>query len=52
MKIPTKKLTFEDRFDRNHACWANNHTQGWKKYKRNNRKELRRKIKKGEFDDA
>lgn len=39
-----KKLVFEDKFDRDYACWANNHCQGWSKYKRANRKAFRIRI--------
>ena len=39
-----KKLTYESNFSRRFACWANNHG-GWKKYKKANRKEMRRKLK-------
>lgn len=38
-----RKITYEDRFDRNYACWANNH-KGWSKYKRENRKRAREKL--------
>lgn len=44
MRIQTTKLTFEDRFDRKYACWTHNHG-GWRKYKRANRRALRRKLK-------
>lgn len=40
-----KRLSCEDKFDREFACWAANH-KGWRKYKRGNRRAARRKLKK------
>lgn len=51
IRIPTKKLTFEDKFDRKYACWKVNDNKAWDKCKTNNRRALRRKIKKGELDE-
>lgn len=39
-----KKLVREDKFDRYYACWANNHCQGWSKYKRENRQKFRVRL--------
>lgn len=39
-----RKLTYEDRFDRDYACWANNHG-GWSKAKTQTRREFRAKLK-------
>lgn len=39
-----KQLSYEDKFDRKYACWTYNHN-GWRKYKRNNRRTARRKLK-------
>lgn len=44
-KNSTKKLVCEDKFARKYACWANNHCQGWSKYKTKQRREIRRKLK-------
>jgi len=44
MRSEFKKLTYEDKFDRKFACWANNH-DGWSKAKKQNRKEARQKLK-------
>lgn len=44
-KNSTKKLVCEDKFSRKYACWANNHCQGWSKYKTKQRREIRRKLK-------
>ena len=41
----SKKLICEDKFARKYACWANNHCQGWSKYKTKQRRETRRKLK-------
>lgn len=40
-----KKLTQESAFSRSFAAWANNHL-GWRKYKRQNRREMKRILKK------
>lgn len=39
-----KKSSYEDKFDRKYACWAQNH-KGWRKYKRSNRRMARRVAK-------
>lgn len=39
-----KKLTEESAFSRAFACWANNHL-GWRKYKKWNKRKMRRKLK-------
>ena len=44
MRIHTNKITYEDKFGRKYACWANNH-HGWRKYKKANRKKMRRRLK-------
>lgn len=42
-----KKITEEDKFSRQFACWAQNHRSGaWKRYKRYNRRFFRRFCKK------
>lgn len=41
-----KKLTYEDKFDRNYACWVKNNPRGWAWWKKKNRKEARQKLKK------
>lgn len=40
-----KKLTYEDKFDRAYACWVKNNPRAWAWWKRKNRKEARRKLK-------
>ena len=40
-----KKLTEESAFSRAFACLANNHL-GWRKYKKRNRRKMRRILKK------
>lgn len=44
MKAYRKRLTYEDKFDRNYSCWCLNHN-GWSKCKTHNRRKARRKIK-------
>ena len=39
-----KKMTFEDKFDRKHACWVKNHPKAWRWYKVKNRKLFRRRV--------
>ena len=46
-----KRLTEEDRFSRRFATWTFNH-DGWKKYKRTNRRIAKRKLKRGEWKGA
>lgn len=41
-----KKLTYEDKFDRAYACWVKNNPRVWDWWKRKNRREARRKLKK------
>lgn len=41
-----KKMTFEDRFDRKYACWANNLNRVWRYWKRQNRRQFRREANK------
>ena len=45
-----KKATFEDRFDRKYACWVKNNPKAWHWYKVKNRRDFRRKVKRGEYD--
>lgn len=45
-----KKLTEEDKSSRRFACWAINHG-GFSKYKRQNRRLARRKLKKNLKDE-
>lgn len=42
---PHKKTTFEDRFDRNFACWVKNERKAWKFWKRRNNKLFRKQQK-------
>lgn len=44
-----KQLSYEDKFDRKYACWTYNH-KGWRKYKRNNRRTARRKLKRFDIE--
>lgn len=41
-----KKETFEDKFDRNFACWVKNNRKAWHWWKRKARRDFRRKQKK------
>lgn len=41
-----KKITYEDKFDRNYACWVKNNPRAWAWWKKKNRKEARQKLKK------
>ena len=40
-----KKETFEDKFDRNYACWVKNNRKAWMFWKKRNRKIFRKKKK-------
>ena len=40
-----KKETFEDKFDRNYACWVKNNRKVWHWWKRKTRKDFRLKQK-------
>lgn len=40
-----KKETFEDKFDRNYACWVKNNRKVWHWWKRKARKDFRLKQK-------
>lgn len=46
-----KRATFEDKFDRKYACWVRNQPKVWRYWKVKNRKEFRRKVKRGEYDE-
>jgi len=51
---PHKKMTFEDKFSRDFACWVKNERKAWHWWKRKNRKDFRRMMKKEleeEIDD-
>ena len=37
-----KKWTYEDRFDRDFACWVKNNRKAWMFWKKKNRKKYRR----------
>ena len=41
-----KKMTFEDKFNRNFACWVVNNPKAWRFWKKKTRKDFRRKMKK------
>lgn len=41
-----KKMTFEDRFARKFTCWVKNNPKAWRFWKRKNRRDFRRKMKK------
>lgn len=41
-----KKMTFEDKFDRNFACWVKNNRKAWHYWKHKTRRDFRRQIKK------
>lgn len=41
-----KKATFEDKFDREFACWVKNNPKAWHYWKKRNRKLLRKYLKK------
>lgn len=41
-----KKMTFEDKFDRNYACWVKNNRKAWRYWKKKNRKDFRKMMKK------
>ena len=40
-----KKMTFEDKFDRNFACWVKNNRKAWHYWKRKTRKDFRHDMK-------
>lgn len=40
-----KKMTFEDKFDRNFACWVENNRKAWHYWKHKTRKDFRRQMK-------
>lgn len=40
-----KKITFEDKFDRNFACWVKNNRKAWHYWKHKTRKDFRRQMK-------
>ena len=46
MKRSTKKIAFLDRFIKQYCCSARNHPEGWSWWKKKNRKDTRRKLKK------
>ncbi len=46
-----KKATFEDKFDRKYACWVKNQPHVWHWYKVRTRRDFRRKVKRGEYDE-
>ncbi len=46
-----KKATFEDKFDRKYACWVQNQPKVWRYWKVRNRKQFRRQVKKGDYDE-
>lgn len=46
-----KKEVFLDRFIKRYTCGAKNHPEGWAWWKRKNRKDTRRKLKK-EMEDC
>jgi len=50
MKSIFKKLSEEDKFSRNFACWCSNHS-GSSKMKKDNRREARNKLKELLKDD-
>ena len=39
-----KKMTFEDKFDRNYACWVQNNRKAWHWWKHKTRRDFRRKM--------
>ena len=41
-----KKMTFEDKFDRNFACWVKNNRKVWHWWKRKTRKDFRHMMEK------
>ena len=49
MRSAMKRLTEEDRFARRFCCWANNH-KGWSKTRKRNRRQARRRLKRGEWE--
>lgn len=46
-----KKMSFEDKFDRTYACWVKNNRKAWHWWKKQAKKEFRRKMKKILFDE-
>jgi len=46
MKRNIKKEVFQDNFIKHWCCSSHNHPQGWRWYKKKNRKKFRRKMKK------
>lgn len=46
MKRSTKDMAFLDRFIKRFTCSARNHPEGWAWYKRKNRRDVRRRLKK------
>lgn len=40
-----KKLSFEDKFSRQYACWVRNNPKAWSWFKRQNRRIARNKLK-------
>ena len=46
-----KRATFEDKFDRKFACWVKNNPKLWHWYKRKTRRDFRRKVKEGKYDE-
>lgn len=49
MRSVDKRLTEENKFSRQFACWANNH-KGWSKTKKRNRRLARRRIRRGDWE--
>ena len=47
-----KKMTFEDKFDRNYACWVINNRKAWRFWKKKTRKDFRRMMKKSIDKDS
>lgn len=45
-----KKMTFEDKFDREFACWVQNNRKAWHYWKHKTRKDFRRMMKRGDLD--
>ena len=41
-----KKMSYEDKFDRKYACWVKNNRKAWHWWKKQAKKEFRRKMKK------
>lgn len=45
-----KKMTFEDKFDREFACWVQNNRKAWHYWKHKTRRDFRRMMKSGDLD--